>query len=240
MEKYFIVHNDRKIEFELIRKRVKNINLRTRSDMSITVSANKRVPTELILDFVRKKAQWILKNQDRYEETQKQAAEVKEYVTGEKFMILGREICLNIFESDEEGVFLKDDLLEVRVERSTNTTRKRNLIGRYYKDLIDRVYTDSLERTASMLGMNFMPEMKIRRMVSRWGSCVVNRKRIIMNYALIYTPLVCIDYVMLHELLHFRYPGHNKVFYMNVALCMPDWKERKKILDGMTIRDMFI
>jgi predicted metal-dependent hydrolase len=240
LEKHFVVFNDRKIEFDLVRKKVKNINLRTRSDLSVMVSANNRVPVDLIKDFVSKKAQWILMNQEKYIKNRRLTSDKKEYINGEVFFLLGRQLKLNITAAKEESVCTNTDILEVHTKKCENITRIRNLVGKYYLGMIENVYSDSLKRTVKMLGMNFVPDMKIRRMISRWGSCAVTKKRIAMNSALICTALQCIDYVMMHELLHFRYPGHNKSFYDNLTANMPDWKERKKALNNTSIRELML
>ena len=68
-------------------------------------------------------------------------------------------------------------------------------------------------------------------MKSRWGSCLPFNNKIILNLNLIKTPMCCIEYVILHELSHFKHHNHSKNFYNFITLFMPDWKERKKILD---------
>jgi predicted metal-dependent hydrolase len=61
-----------------------------------------------------------------------------------------------------------------------------------------------------------------------------------MNLALVYMPVGCIDYVALHEVLHFRNKKHDKKYYEDLSMYMPDWKERKKILDGVIVRDLLM
>jgi predicted metal-dependent hydrolase len=68
-------------------------------------------------------------------------------------------------------------------------------------------------------------------MKSRWGSCHREKKVIVLNSDLIKTPKYCIDYVMLHELIHFKHRYHDKEFYNFLTSLMPDWKQRKKALD---------
>ena len=76
-----------------------------------------------------------------------------------------------------------------------------------------------------------MPIIEIRDMKTRWGSCIPANKKVIFNLKLIKTPICCIEYVVLHELAHFKYSNHSKSFYNFITIFMPDWKERKKILD---------
>ena len=238
MEKHSINFKNRTIDFYLIRKNMRNINLRTKADMSVMVSANNNVPLSFILDFVKKKAPWILKNQEKYSKLQIRINEAKEYVSGEEFRLLGRQLRLKVIEASNEAVILNGDFLEVYIKNKNDFTRKRNLIERYYKDIIKQVITESLDKTVKKVGLAFVPEMKVKRMISRWGSCVIHKRLIMLNSALIYAPKFCIDYVVLHELLHFENPKHDKKFYQSMTVNMPDWQECKKLLDEVVIREI--
>lgn len=238
MEKHSIIHNNKKIEFALIRKNVLNINLRTKADMSVVVSANNSVPFDYILEFVKKKALWILKNQENYSKLQMQMNEEKEYVSGEDFRLLGHQLRLKVIEANDEKVCLNGDFIELYVKDKSNFTRKRNLVEEFYKSVIKEVFTESLNKTISKVGLTFTPDMKVKRMISRWGSCVVNKKRIILNSSLVYAPKFCIDYVVMHELLHFENSRHDKKFYQSLTANMPDWKNCKKLLDEVVIREI--
>lgn len=76
-----------------------------------------------------------------------------------------------------------------------------------------------------------LPMIQIRKMRTLWGSCSVSREVITFNQFLIKAKPACIDYVVLHELVHFIYPNHSKQFYDFLSIYMPDWKERKIMLD---------
>jgi len=238
MEKHTIIYNNSPIEFTLIRKNVKNINLRIKSDMTVLVSASNSVPLEYLLDFVKKKAPWILNNLDRYSKIQKKITESKEYVSGEEFRLFGRQLRLRVIESDHEEVLLNGDFLELYVKNKRNYSRKKNLVEVFYKDLMIRAFDESLDKMVRKLALDFMPEIKIRYMTSRWGSCVAKKKTILLNSTLVYAPKFCIDYVILHELLHFSNPKHDKAFYQTLTAYMPDWRECKRILDEVIIRNI--
>lgn len=82
------------------------------------------------------------------------------------------------------------------------------------------------------------PSIKIREMKVRWGSCHREDKIIILNSELIKAPKHCIDYVVLHELIHFKYKNHNDEFYTFLTSLMPEWTKRKKVLDEEVIKDL--
>lgn len=80
-------------------------------------------------------------------------------------------------------------------------------------------------------GIGF-PDIRFRRMVSRWGSCQPKRGILTFNYALIGAPLACIEYVVYHEFTHFLQPNHSAQFYGQLSGFLPDWKERKLLLEA--------
>lgn len=76
------------------------------------------------------------------------------------------------------------------------------------------------------------PQLRLREMKSRWGSCLVYRNTITLNTRLLSYPRRCIEYVVLHELCHFVHPDHSPRFYALLSSFLPDWKSRRQELNG--------
>ncbi|MCI8492845.1 DUF45 domain-containing protein [Anaerotruncus colihominis] len=74
------------------------------------------------------------------------------------------------------------------------------------------------------------PEIRVRRMKSRWGVCNPARCRITLNTQLMDRPAAAVEYVVLHEYVHFLHPNHQKGFHDMMARLMPDYKMRRKLL----------
>ena len=72
-----------------------------------------------------------------------------------------------------------------------------------------------------------MPEVRYRRMKSRWGSCAPKKRVLTFNTILAYVPARCAEYVVVHEFCHFLFADHSARFYKAVEACLPDWKERR-------------
>ena len=173
------------IYYDLQYKKVKNINLRIRSDGTIHVSANKRVPQGAIDEVLISKADFILKALEKYQKKSEQPQ--KQYFA----------------DSEIREVILK---------------------------LCKKLYPPFEKR-----GIKY-PQIRFRRMVSRWGSCHPVKGILTFNTNLMYAPTECIEYVILHEFTHFLQANHSGKFYDELERVCPDWKERRKMLKEINIR----
>jgi len=240
MERHAIKYKDKIIEFELHRKNVKNINLNVKPNMTIMVSANDKVPLEYILDFVTNKAPWILKNISYFKEAQPENEVQKEYVSGESFKYLGKQYRLQVEAAEKDEVKYKRGYIYLFVKDSSNKKRKAKIVKRWLRGKAVLNFNASLEKVYPLVEKYGVkkPNIIIRSMKARWGSCLKDKDTIILNYELIKAPKYCIEYVILHELIHFKYGNHDDQFISFLTVLMPDWKERKSILDQEVVRGL--
>ena len=228
-----IVLNGKRIEYDLQRKDVKNINLRIKADRTIFLSANSRVSQEVIEEFIESKSEYILKALAHYEELAKYAPKPKQYVDGETFRVLGHDRRLKVIEGKRNKVEYDESYITLTVKNPGDFTLKKKLIDRWLmnicKDTIQSL-CDAIYPKFQKYGVVY-PSVRYRNMVSRWGSCQPKRCVLTFNYALVEAPISCIEYVVVHEFTHFLQPNHSKKFYQQLAMFMPDWEERKKILE---------
>lgn len=240
MSKHEVRYGKHKIEYNLSRKEVKNINLNLKPNLLVEVSAHRDVPLSKISSFVKKKASWIIKNKEYFMKSLPEIKYEKEYVSGEAFKYLGRQYRLKVLKSKNEGVKCKGGNIILMVKNKNDVVRKSQLIREWYQERSDKLFNESLERVYRSLKKYGIakPIIKIRFMKARWGSCVESKKIIILNSELIDAPKFCIDYVVLHELIHFKFRNHNKNFYNLQEAIMPDWKKRKEILDMEIVKNL--
>ena len=180
-----IILGDRTIKYDLEYKKVKNINLRIKSDCSVCVSANKRVPQKVIDEFIISKVDFILRALEKYKS--ETAKEQRQYYTEDEVKELTLALC-------------------------------------------DKVYPYYQKR-----GVRY-PEIKFRKMVSRWGSCHTKKGILTFSTNHMYAPAECIEYVVWHEFTHFLQPNHSTRFYDELAKVCPNWKECRKKLKEISIR----
>jgi predicted metal-dependent hydrolase len=228
------------IPFVLVRKPVKHVNLHIKPDMTVMVSANEKVPLDFILGFVKQKAAWILKNIQFFEDVQPEVQSEKEYVSGESFKYLGKQYRLRVEESETEGVKYYRGFIYLYVKDELDFKRKEKLFGEWLRNRAETVFNESLDKMYALVQKYNVrkPKLIIRTMKARWGSCLSDAHAILLNFELIKAPKYCIDYVVLHELIHFLYKNHDYQFYSFLSALMPDWKQRKAILDEEIVREL--
>lgn len=146
-----------------------------------------------------------------------------------------------MFETDEnEGVRYFRGYIHLSVKDRTSYSKKEKLINDWYISKANEKFQESLDRIYPFVEKYSIsrPEIQIRTMKARWGSCVTDNQCILLNSELIKAPKMCIDYVVLHELIHFKYRNHDSDFYDFMTSLMHDWKQRKEILDEEVVREL--
>lgn len=230
-----VVHcEDGDIPYLLTRKPVKNVNLRIKPEGEVLVSANNSVPTDFIDAFIEKKQRNIFSVLSKYEEKKKLFQAVpKRYVSGESYDLLGKSLRLKVEANKEENVYTDGVYIFLKVKDKDDFRHKEIMMSKWLKQYQTTVFEELLQEKYSLFekyGVTY-PTLKVRNMTSRWGSCQPKKGIITLNSKLIEAPRNCIEYVILHELVHFIHPNHSRQFWDFVAMVMPDWKERKEELE---------
>ncbi|KGR82763.1 M48 family metallopeptidase [Lysinibacillus odysseyi] len=240
MEKHQIHFGNQPIDFWIERKDVKNVNLNIKPDMSIQISANEKVPLSFIYDFVKSKGSWILKNVKQFEDVLPHKQSEREYVSGESFKYLGKQYRLRVEHSADEAVKYFRGFIYLQTQNPANFSKKEKLMDAWYKEKAYKIFGESLNKMSALMNKYGVekPALEIRVMKARWGSAQIDNNTILINTELIKAPKYCIDYVILHELIHFKYNNHSESFYNMLFTLMPDWEKRKKILDEEIVREL--
>lgn len=209
--------------------------IQIRPDLSIIVRAPKRAKIRDIESLLDDRQHWISKNLAEIQ--QRPAPTPYRWVTGENHFYLGRAYPLVITVGDRHRIQLHNDQFQITVPNPQDIESIQSLMHRWYrtraKSLFRERLTEWINHSQSTLNLhqNSIP-IRIRLMKTRWGSCS-SRGNINLNLALIRAPLACIDYVIVHELCHFREMNHSKKFWRLVTDCLPDWQHRKQVLQQL-------
>lgn len=223
------------IEFQLQWVNRKTLGIEVHPDLSVWAIAPINTDLDEIKTKIEKRAKWILKQKQYFEEFLPRTPE-RLYESGETHLYLGRRCVLKVKEGAISGVKLKGAELIVTVNNKQSKSAVKRQLTAWYYDHATVKFKSILENRLTLFQSHSIqyPQLEIRRMKNRWGSCNSNGK-IIINPELIKAPSHCIEYVITHELCHLIQPNHNQKFYELQSAKMPDWKKWKDKLEKLLV-----
>jgi len=210
------------LDYELTRKAVKNFNLRVKRDSSVCVSAPKAVSVQRVDEFVIRNVEFIRKSREKLALIPEKEQDTV-YLLGKPYRVVVRS-------AQRDRAYVEGDAFIVETAKAEEGQR---IIEAYEDALAKRLFPEIVSRMLPLVkayGVK-MPRITVRRMTTRWGSCTMARGTIRLNTRLVRYPIECIEQVALHELCHFVHPDHSKDFYALMTRLMPDWKQRKALLE---------
>jgi len=234
MAKEYITHKGKKYYFEVLEKNIKNINLKVDVNKNVKISVPSGTEMEYIKSFVKEKSDWIQKQFDYYDSYAEEKENIK-FEDGETVYLLGKQYKMKVSKSEKNNIYVDNKYLKIDV--TEKYIKNKDMLQREYdkwlKKYAKKILTDITEEYHKPLKKYKidLPEIEIRKMKNRWGSCLHTSNKIIYNLNLIKAPICCAEYVALHELSHLKYKNHDEKFYNFMTIFMPDWQERKKLLD---------
>ncbi|MGL5050721.1 MAG: M48 family metallopeptidase [Fusobacteriaceae bacterium] len=226
-------YGNRMINYSILKKEIKNITLKVTPLEEIIIIAPIKTTDVNLEKIIKKRAAWIDYNLSFYEEINSNKSK-KTYKNGFSHRYLGRNYRLKVFkESDKNLVKYNKGYIEIYTKENYSEEKIQELLEKWYfirakekfQEVYDKVYSKfkgyKIEK----------PKMKTRKMKTKWGSYSPNTKTIFLNLELIKVSLACLEYVIIHEIIHVIHLNHSKKFYGTLATILPDWEERKKILE---------
>jgi len=224
--------------YEIYRKKVKNINLRIKPNMEVYISVPMNLHRDYIENFIRSKEGWIKSVLEKIEDV-KEKQKGFEYKTGEIHKFLGKEYTLTVKIGNFNNVNLKNNgnnpaksneiILTVNENIFENIDEKKKIMEKWYFENAKKLFPQFMEKWLKILDEH-VEKVAIKPMKTRWGSCNYVKKYINLNVELIKRTPFEIEYVVLHELTHLKYPNHGKGFY--VERYMPNYKVAEKMLNA--------
>jgi predicted metal-dependent hydrolase len=227
---------DERIAVHLEKDRHKTIRLKVKPDGTVLARAPYRSRQEDVLAWLTGRATWILARQEYFQRL-RAALPVPGYAPGHIQRFLGQDYTLHIAPHVRGEVRLDGRGFHIRTRGAVNQDKVQALLDRWFQDQASVIFAERLalwfpdlqaQAGASLLSAA-QPQLKVRPMRSRYGSC--NRQGVItLNRYLAAMPLACVDYVLVHELCHLRHFAHDRSFYKLLQKLLPDWKERRAML----------
>jgi predicted metal-dependent hydrolase len=218
------------IEVDVVLKSIKHLYLRVRPPTGrVCISAPRRTSLATIRSFALSKLVWIRRQQARVREQELEAP--LEYADREGHYVWGRRCMLSVLEWERPpAVELDQDRLIVRVRPWTAPEVKRALVGEWYRSRLREAVPPLLARWQPLIGVK-VDRFTVRQMTSRWGSCNYRTHTIRLSADLARKPPECLEYVVVHELVHLLEPTHNARFAALMDRFMPQWRSQRRVLN---------
>jgi len=223
------------IAIDLTRKPIRTINLRIYPpDGRMKMSAPLQCPMRSITDFLNKKSQWI--HHQRAKIHQQFASKEEPIQSGSCIPFKGEDYVLMIIEHDGPcHVVQREQFIYCYCRQEPSPDDVLRVLDRWYRKEINSLLPHLIKHWQSIIGVH-VNEWGIKKMNTRWGSCNTQAHRIWLNLNLIKKPLQCLEYVLVHELVHLLEASHNHRFYQLMDKFLPNWRAANSLLESKNRR----
>jgi len=218
------------IEIIVCRKKVQNLRLTVfPGDGTVKISSPVYTSNKIIKSFILSKMKWIEKQQEKF--SLQERPTIYHYVRGENHFYLGKLYTLEIiYSKSKQGVTLDGDSLILSVRPGSNEDKRKRILNEWYRGVLKEQIPVIIDNWAKIIGDKPL-EWGVKNMKTRWGSCNTQAKRIWLSLKLAEKSIQCLEYVVIHEMVHLLERGHGKAFILHMDRVIPDWRSKKKQLN---------
>lgn len=223
------------IDVQVVRKDIKNLHLAVYPpNGQVRVAAPYHVNDENVRLAVVSKLGWIKRQQKDFNKQARQTD--RQFISGECHYFFGKQYRLEVCETlGKQSVSVKrSGRLRLKVRLNVITSSKEKLLNDWYRQQLKSEIEPLVEKWEAILG-DKVAAWRVRKMKTKWGSCNIEQRRILLNLELAKKPLECLEYILLHEMLHFTERKHNERFKVLCDQHMPDWRARRALLNSMPL-----
>lgn len=214
------------IDIELTRKKIKNIHLTVYPpDGRVKLSVPAHMNDDAVKNFILTKVSWINKKKKQFTALENQSE--KEFISGEIHYLSGNKFVLNVIEtSGKQHAKLRNEYIDLYVRPGSTAEKREKVLTEFYRQNLKDLIPSYIEKWEGLMGVE-VDEFGVKLMKSRWGTCNVRDKRIWINLELAKKNKACLEYIIVHEMVHLLEKSHNKNFKAYMTKFLPDWKARK-------------
>jgi hypothetical protein len=218
------------IPVDVVFKNIKNVHLSVHPPTGrVRISAPARMNLDTIRVYAISKIHWIKKHQKKFQEQERETR--REYLSRESHYVWGKRYLLRVKEeSRTPSVELKHNEMILTVRPGAVMEKREAVVTAWYREQVRDAVTPLIETWEPLLGVK-ANRIIVRRMRTRWGSCTPGRRTIRLNTELAKKPPECLEYVLVHELVHLLEPSHNANFISLMDKFMPQWRHLRDELN---------
>ncbi len=218
-----------------VRKNIKHLNLAIYPlDGRVRVSVPYHVTDKHIRNVILSKLDWIRQKQRGFKLQAPQPE--RQYISGEDHFVFGKKHRLEVVQSTVRQHVVLDDAgnLKLFVKPNISYANKEKLFNEWYRSELKQRVPTLINRWQPVIGKQ-VDWFGIKKMKTRWGTCNINKRRIWLNLELAKRPVACLEYVVVHEMVHLLERNHSKRFYTFMDNFLPEWQTYKDILNNTAL-----
>lgn len=218
------------LSVQVVRKKIKNLHLSVcPPDGSVRVAAPLKTSNENVRLAVISRLSWIKKKRAEFEKQPRQSE--RHYVSGESHYYQGRRYILELVERPGKHTFeiLNNSKMQLCVKPGTTQESRAKVVNAWYRERLKEVIPALLDKWQPVVGKQ-LDSWRIQKMKTKWGSCNIEAKRILLNLELAKKSPECLEYILVHELVHLHERRHNDNFRSLMDKFMPRWRLSRDLL----------
>ena len=222
------------IEIRIHRKKIKNLHLYVKPpDGHVEISAPLEISEQTLELFARTRLSWIRKQKAKFDQQPRQTE--RQYVSGETLYLWGQKYYLTVQYSNRgNSLILVGNRAFLTVRKESNSQQRENFVNGWYREILKLEIEKRLPELEKSSGFH-CNSWQVKYMTTRWGTCNTKTKKIWLNLQLAKKPLVCLDYIILHELVHLAIRNHSESFTAMMDQLMPAWREVRNRLNDQIL-----
>lgn len=222
------------ISIDVEQKDIKNIHLSVYPpNGKVKIAAPIRMDLDTIRVFAISKLQWIKKQQQILRNQPRETP--REYLSGETHFYQGKSYLLKLIEGNNPPkVILTHSKIELYIRPGATVEKRSAIMNEWYRTQMKEIVPKLIEKWEKKIGLR-SNDFGIKKMRTKWGTCNIEAKRIWLNLELAKKPLHCLEYIIVHELVHLLERTHNQTFINHMNQYMPKWRYYRDELNKMPI-----
>lgn len=208
---------------DVVRKKIKNLHLGVYPPVGrVRVATPLHINDEAVRLFIISRLTWIKRQQAKFEQQERQSA--REMVTGESHYFQGQRYLLDvIYHAGSPAVAIRNNrVMELRVRPGSDTSARERILQDWYRRQLKAQIPPLIAKWETILDVE-VAEWGVKKMKTRWGTCNIEARRIWLNLELVKKPAHCLEYIIVHEMVHLLERHHNERFTAYMSRFMPLW-----------------
>lgn len=207
-----------------MRKPIKNLHLSVYPPHGhVRVSAPLHLTDDNVRLAVISRLTWIRKQQGAFQSQPRQSQ--RQMVSGESHYVFGKRYRLEVIErrGRHEIAIKNNHTLQLYISPGTTPKNRALVLTQWYRHLLKPRIPELLDRWTPVISEP-VSNWGVKKMKTKWGSCNIAQRRIWLNLELAKKPSECLEYVLIHELIHLKERHHNDRFQAHMDTYLPHWR----------------